>query len=265
MMGTSEQLTFPLAYGGLANGVLSFPTTERLEKAPDADRREFGGCPRAILDKGYNNVAAIHVQPGLNGDLINEDDRWVLQVNGFWWDSADGQFRFSEASDEIRGFIEMSGMPNGTLNLSRVDFMRVTIPERFGILDHIGVEYELTDGTKHLCKTPMNVSTLMFFNMTQALELHFEGQGVASLWIDGECVFTESVQCALGDRSPIYLSLSPTDRGKRQEAWDWGVPAGVTAVNLSGHTLHLHTTQGLTFRTAIAHTYTKNEGPLPLA
>lgn len=263
MMGMHEQLTFPLAYGGLANGVLSYPTTERLERSADADN-EYQSYPRGILCKDYENVTAINVQPSVNGEkMILEDDRWVLQINGFRWETPDGEFRMSEAPEQIRDFIKLSGMPDGTLNLAKVDFVQVYIPARYQ-LDYISVEYELADGTKHLCNTPMNVKTLMFFGMTQALELHFEGQGVACLWIDGELALAESVPYR-PSRAPIYLSLSHTDRVKRQEVWDWGVPAGVTAVCLSGHTLHLHTTKGLTFRTAIAHTYTKNEGPLPLA
>ena len=263
VMGPHEQLTFPLAYGGLLDGILSFPTSERLERSPEYDQRDAQSRPQAMLQKNYENVTAIHVQPALNGDLINEDDRWLLRINGFRWESPNGQFRMSEAPDEIRWFIEASGMPDGTLNLSRVDFMQVFIPARFHMLDHIGVEYQLADGVKHLCKTPMNVKTLMFLGMTQALELHFEGQGVASLWIDGELV--QSTLVADERPSPIYFSLSHADRFKRQEVWDSGVPVGVTAVNLSRHTVHLHTSQELRFHPAIAHTYTKNAGPLPLA
>lgn len=120
-----------------------------------------------MLYKSYENVTAIHVQPSLNEDQINEDDRWLLLINGFRWETPDGQFRMSEAPDQIRWFIEASGMPNGTLDLSRIDSMRVFIPERFHLLDHIGVEYQLADGIKHLCKTPMNVKTLMFIGMTR--------------------------------------------------------------------------------------------------
>lgn len=260
VMGLHEQLTFPLAYGGLARGILSYPTTELLERSSDADQREFQGHPRAILRKNYKNIAAIDVQPSLIGDLINKNDRWVLQINGFRWETPDGKFKFSEAPDEIRNFLEVSKIPSGILDMTKVDFMRVFIPSRFHFLDHIAVNYELTNGTIHLCNTPLNVKNLSFFGMTQALELHFEGHGVASIWIDGE-----RIQSALVAESPIYLSLSHTDRVKRQEIKDWGVPVGVTAVNLSAHDIRLHTSQGLRFRTAIAHTYTKNEGPLPLA
>ena len=260
VIGQHEQLTFPLSYGGLARGILSFPTTELLERSSDADQREFQSYSQVILCKNINNIVAIDVQPSIIGDFTDKNDQWVLQINGFRWESPIGKFKFSEAPDEIRLFMEASKMPRGCLNMTQVDFMRVFIPARFHILDYIVVKYELPNCIIQLCKTPLNVKTLSFFGMTQALELHFEGHGVASLWIDGE-----QIQSAGVGESPIYFSLSSTDQAKRQEARDWGMPAGITAVNLSAHDIHLHTSQNLRFRTAIAHTYTKNEGPLPLA
>ena len=75
-IGPHEQLTFPLGYGGPSRGVLSFPTTEQLEWAPDADQ-QYQSYPRATLCKNYENVTAVN----LSGHVVHLHTTYGLHLS----------------------------------------------------------------------------------------------------------------------------------------------------------------------------------------